>query len=1624
MNAIHRMEMMTEPLQTLLGHLAETVAHDAPTIERLPDRSLTAGRRQIIHQHELEGLPGVTFNTFDADGPVWLSIECLAATEPPVVADDLVRWIDVSSDPERRPLVRQRVTITVQAAEKERLIADGDARAEHCTPAAGHEDGVGLWSVRLCLEQRADLVQRLEHYLGGPWAAWAGAERPRRRTIAIYQTLRELARADGAAGQQRGCEIVWGIGVTRWRRHGHELELPLLERLVTIEVLDRADAEIRIRPRLAAATAHLKPFEALSPATKLAAHAAEQMLERGAELSPFQPATFEPILSAIGSQLDPQGIYCPTLPDSALVLPEESEQLVVSDRWVLFARPRSDLLLLRDIERLRRAIDYTPGAECCLGRMAQLLLGGPDHDGHDGPRLRLSGVIGERIDIAPETQVATDRGDLFFPLPTNSDEMEIVRQLRRSDGVIVRGASGPDRRSAIANVVCHHLALGLRVLIVSRHDMALSLLATTLPRPIRDLTLDLTGSDADVLKRAEGVISRLQSIIDVTGLRDQAEQVNQLEQSIISTSHAISRLDDEIADIASRTLLRSGTNAPSFEDLATLVSDRDAYAWFTDRPLGYLGESDLLVAAVEQARAARLRLGDDLAFVDDPLPDVSALPDTATLVRLHRGLQPVAASMPVDGDKDELARRVVNALEPDGAERFADDLDALAGAHRVVAGEPWLAALSPLGAQPDIPPTSAILVDFARDASSLLTRRSSFLVRPVETPTDAFASDPLLAVIERLASGQSAVATFSLSGRALKRTLDDIKVSGFRPKSAADWAHIRDYLLWRRHLHSLDVRWRSLADEIGAPTPEQDGSNTLHVHERVVRQVEVAIVMAELAKRNVRTAAAKLSMPDDAIAGLLADASRLTALAAAIRSAVARAAQQRHELARLTELFDGGGSINAQVQADILSQLGRADIELRDMETRWTAIRARLQRLHDRRQDLELIREVCESVTEAGAGALARRIRTEPARRDHSDPVLVADWTMAWNWAVLMRQTEGVGQHQRLHDLSGQRALLETRLRELFEQVVVARMQLHLAQNTGGAVRQSFDVFLTTLRKLGTSCSGPNAGRMRQVAREALETCHDGIPCHLLPAWRVAEQLPARLGAFDLVVVDDASQSDLRDLTVLLRGRKVLAVADELEREETDAPARVDVGGIAPAGLGGLPLSLRQLMPANAKLCDLLERLFPNRVIRLREHARRIDPLAMSMAGPSQPFAPPQAPPTMSDVAAVSADASEDQLSAALEDEIASVAESLSLARQERHAEPPLPAEASPPPWLRSRADAAKIDRDIHASHGPHAIDDRVVETAPAFADVATTPIARATPASEATTPVNADPAHLHAIIASAQRRRPLDAGAPMRRPYRSRAIAAAAVIAVALAGGSIYWQPASSRIASSWGSVSSQLASWTATSSTTAAPASTEPRKVTAERMTTGAASMAGRETAGLPDNLPSHAVLYQEDSQDPLGKRYLGKVTWRVEPAAGSVPTSIKGDIEIDKRMKATLSLRPNTENDMPASHIMELKFNWPDDPAHAGVDTLKGVSMKMKEAGRGAALATLTAKVTPEFFMIALSAGEVDAKRNVLLLKGKEWIDIPIVYNGGSRAVLAIEKGADGDRAFKDAFSAWGQ
>lgn len=203
----------------------------------------------------------------------------------------------------------------------------------------------------------------------------------------------------------------------------------------------------------------------------------------------------------------------------------------------------------------------------------------------------------------------------------------------------------------------------------------------------------------------------------------------------------------------------------------------------------------------------------------------------------------------------------------------------------------------------------------------------------------------------------------------------------------------------------------------------------------------------------------------------------------------------------------------------------------------------------------------------------------------------------------------------------------------------------------------------------------------------------------------------------------------------------------------------------------------------------------------------------------------------------------------------------------------------------------------------------------------------------------------------------------------------------------------------------------------------STQPDRLPgAEQRPTGPATQP-------PAAVAQRVVLYEEDPNDPSGKRYVGSVIWRTEtisPGPGLAPElAVRANIEIpERRITMMFSMVRNTDTTLPASHTIDVRFNLPPGFSGGGVANVPGILMKQAEQTRGVPLAGIAVKVTNNVFLIGLSSVDTDLQRNLQLLKERTWFDIPVVYSNGSRAILAMEKGTPGERAFNDAFTAWGR
>ena len=1193
-------------LHELLGYVEQVVKLDEHPAFKLSEYRLANGQTYQFHQHEFHALPGVKHDQLDDDGPVWLTMERLKRRNPPAAPDSISSWLEVSPDPDHTPVLSEFLLNTVTAPERDALVVEGKVRPEDCQPAFGPE-GKGKFDIRFRIEDHPEVSAETDLYLAGPWLSWANEERPRRRSIALYQKLFEAAQLVELGGPEEAIELVWGIGLSRWIKDAFLIDLPLIERLVEIEIDERAAGLIRIRPRQADATINLRPYEELKlDGVPLALNAARRALAISAEdegVSPFLRETFEPILRACQAQIDAEGRYLPdsdALDPTADVQPPAT-QLTVSDRWVIFARKRNDNFLLKDIENLQKSVkeakDDLPGP-------AKTLVMGPEREG-DKTWKPLSETLGEPSGSINAEEPESPIGDLFFPKPFNNEQVAIVRRLEKTDGVVVQGPPGTGKTHTIANIICHYLATGRRVLVVSHGEAALSVLRDKLPEEVRDLAISITTSEREGLKQLEGAIRLLQSIVQSLRPGEQVRLIKDIERSIIGMRQRVAAIDAEVESAASTQLSEvKGRGVLPAQLAKAVVASRALCSWFTDRPGNFLSETLLTEQDVDALRGARLALGKRLEYIDAVLPSVSDLPNGATLAQLHTDILHADEHAARAASHPTFTPRVTSVDAIVAAERAAEALDALIDATRHFDAYPWLRFFAASKTSPQHAALTPAFEPLITHGVAILEEYKGYVQHPVVVPEPALPIPEFAAIVGKLAGGQGAFGIFAFGEKKLKPLVDEVRVLGRKPQKPEEWGHVRAYILWRSRLSEFSSRWKVIATELGLAaeqplTLRQLSGLTAALHATFVTAPQTRQHLDAWLRKTLANTPGTL-WPDAVQMGQLRDCLRNAA-------ASARLSASRAEVARVLSLFtEKAGKIGPLVKSFLTDRVGRTGIAPDRIEAAWDAVIATLDDVAQHRKQLAFVRDMTERLEREGAPQWAKKLRQHPAV-EGIDPEIPTNWADAWDWAASEKYLDRIDKRQAMHTLAEERATLDLTMAKTMERLVRERTFYALAQSMTGPVRAALMMFATALRRIGTGRS-VGAVRHRRAARQAMAGCYDGVPCWIMPSWRVAEQLPGEVGTFDLVIMDEASQSDIKEVTTLLRGKKVLVVGDDKQVSPSAAfieNAKID--RLEHTYLANQPF--KTLLLPGASLYDLAKVMFPDKFVMLREHFRCVEPI-------------------------------------------------------------------------------------------------------------------------------------------------------------------------------------------------------------------------------------------------------------------------------------------------------------------------------------------------------------------------------------------------------------------------------
>jgi hypothetical protein len=183
-----------------------------------------------------------------------------------------------------------------------------------------------------------------------------------------------------------------------------------------------------------------------------------------------------------------------------------------------------------------------------------------------------------------------------------------------------------------------------------------------------------------------------------------------------------------------------------------------------------------------------------------------------------------------------------------------------------------------------------------------------------------------------------------------------------------------------------------------------------------------------------------------------------------------------------------------------------------------------------------------------------------------------------------------------------------------------------------------------------------------------------------------------------------------------------------------------------------------------------------------------------------------------------------------------------------------------------------------------------------------------------------------------------------------------------------------------------------------------------------------------GSEVTVAQRAILYTEVPENPQQPRAIqGRVFWRLDSeSAGQgrpVETIVRATVEVpEAAMTLDFTIRRNTESAFPASHIIGLRFGQSGSQVPEAIREVGVPQFKTDEGERGAPLSAINSALGDNLFVVALSNVPVEVERNIELMTGRNWIDVPIRFASGRRGIITFEKGISGGQTLTDALQRW--
>jgi very-short-patch-repair endonuclease len=850
----------------------------------------------------------------------------------------------------------------------------------------------------------------------------------------------------------------------------------------------------------------------------------------------------------------------------------------------------------------KRVLGFATAIEGVLDRIEE----------NEPPPRPLQDVAGVPQDSADEEkEEVSEAPELLLSKPANKEQRRVAKRLEKHGAVVVQGPPGTGKTHTIANLMGHFLAEGKSILVTSHTSKALRRVREQVVEPLRSLCVSALGADVQSRKELEQAVGQMANRLGEYDARELEKEGAQLKSQRTDLKDELAKKKADLRQ-ARRSeyekIIIGGEEFHPAEAAKKVEGEQEEHEWIpgpveeeAPLPLSKKELTELYATNRKISADAEEELRSDLPSVDD-IPSPTELKEYLDTKR-ELAQQDLDWGESHWKDHSPLSIEEVEELEQDLSETLYSSLGE--------ASEWQLEALEAGrrgGGRKEIWEELLTLIErTASLADEYEPRRIAHSPQLFDGEPASEQAEIAKQIIGHL-ENEGSLGTLTLLWHSdWKEHIDSWSTNENPPekkeefqalRKKAELEHLRSQLTdyWGKLVASkegLDVKELGSEPEETLRQYQQSIKDHLNWYETRFEPILDRLQEAGLDWEAVYDSTSPVPGKRGTLLRLKRAGQKTVGF---IESQVRRLKKEKikswHRAER-QELKGKAENSDSSVVVDLYISFKEEELpKYREAYHDFEKVHALEDVLERRSSLLKKIKAV------APQWATCIRDRVPP----HDQNTLPGDPRSAWHWRQLSDELDRRAEAS-LDAIQRQIERLENELRSTTQKLIEKRAWKEQIERIEAdkSRRQALVGWADTQRKIGKGY-GKNVPKLRRKARKQMKKCQEAVPAWIMPLTGAVENFDARTTQFDVAIIDEASQVDVKGLLLLYLAKQVVVVGDHKQVSPSAVGEKIEeVNYLIEEHLQGIPNS--HLYDGKTSIYDLARQSFGG-TIGLREHFR------------------------------------------------------------------------------------------------------------------------------------------------------------------------------------------------------------------------------------------------------------------------------------------------------------------------------------------------------------------------------------------------------------------------------------